>query len=159
MTQNTQYETRRLELTRELGNKIHAIEKGITERNAAIQTAHINAREHGQFQRHHESRQEMNKANELHELNRHDTAKLRELRLTHDEISSGNHPDLAAIATATMIRENTAKHNELAEARAAFEQLMTPEIKVAAQRFIDAQKTASPLLPVSHLAETVAMGV
>ena len=152
----TQYDTRRLELLKEVGDKIHTINQDITDRKAAIIEAQHRAREHGEFQRHHESQQESLKVSQLHELNRHDEAKLRVLRLDHENIGRGSHPELASLFQIGVIRGNTENHAELATAKAEFEQLVTPELKEAAQRYLDAKKAAEPLLPVPHLAETIA---
>lgn len=156
MTQSTQYGTRRLELLKEVGDKIHEIENGIREKQAAINQSRLAARHHAEFHRHHEAQQETAKASGIMESIRQDEAVLRNLRQKREFIDSGNHPELAALFSLDFIRTNDENHEEVANALRSFESYYTPQLKAAAKRLAVAMKTAAPLLPVPSVVEMIA---
>lgn len=147
--------TRRDELILESANHISSIQEGIEQKRAAIITHHGKANEYSQWQRSGEARIEMQSAARLHAEITADVAKLKELNLERERIISGNHPELAGLAQVGLSKQNGENAKNLKDAQAKFAALLTPQLKAAAQRLINATKQYDSLAPVPALADMI----
>lgn len=77
---------------------------------------------------------------------------IKQLKLEFENIVRGSHPALATLSHLGQVAANKENLNRLQAAKAEYFKLLTPEIKVAAQNYLDAAKRASPLNPPDNLA-------
>lgn len=157
MTHHDKHNNRRDELLLELGEEEGNIRTRIAENQSAIIKHKREAAKHSEWQNQGAARQELEAAGRLAEKIRADDHRLRELDLERSRICSGKHPELAGLAVVGAGKEIEAKQTEKAAAHKAFVEMLTPELRDAAQRYVTAVKSTDPLAPEPTLASMLAM--
>ena len=153
------YEELRGSLINEVSSEIQAIEQEIKNNEAAASSAINKAHEYAEHQDSQGAQNLSREASRLKSCLIAGNAKLRELHLKRENIVHGGHPQLAGLSATTMASQNMINHSELKEARFEFMKTLTPEVRAAALRFVNASVNADPLSQPPTLAAMLAEGI
>ncbi|MQY52112.1 hypothetical protein HCX48_09510 [Rhodocyclus tenuis] len=148
---------KRDELQKRLAKRRGELEQAVAEKEHGVIAAKREANERGSMQDRDGAHYATRRAGQLSEEIRAAKAEIREIDLELALVFSGNHHELHPLIHRDASAVGTANTNELEAARAAFQALLTPELKSAAQRFVTAAKNAFPLMPAPTLAEMLSV--
>lgn len=136
-------DTRRNELLVGISEQGNQIRERIA-KNRSLAMDHVSkSKEHEKQYREKEAGEEMRKASQLAATIRADEALLRGLENDMEMVRGGRHPDMTSLQACISGVSNAERQAELSEARAAFDALLTPELKDAAHRLVNASRTTN----------------
>lgn len=157
MTQE-KYISRRDEMLKQIGKQREEIVTRIGNNQNSIIDAKRRAAEYGEWQRISESQQEMARAGQLQREVQADQHKLIDLDRQREDVVRGSHPELAALATTSHSASCEKNQKELSDAWSAFREVLSPDVKAAAKRLVEASLNANPFAPVPTLADAISEG-
>jgi hypothetical protein len=138
-----EYETRRVELIRDIHEQRVPVVARIDKNRATAREHMAKSKDHSKQMRSKEANEALEQVSKLQAIIRDDEALLKRLDDDLGLIHSGRHPDLASLQSCMKIVGDTERQTEFAEARAAFDALLTTELKEAAQRLAKASRTVN----------------
>lgn len=139
-----EYEAKRVELIHGIYDQRRPVEARI-KKNLAIAREHLaKSKELSDKMRTKEASEAMEEVSKLQTSIREDEALLKRLDADMALIHSGRHPELSALQSCINVASVAERHTELEEARAAFDALLTPELKGAAHRLVNASRATNP---------------